>query len=212
MALVCACPASAALTTIPAVTCAENFGQIQKVAFTRLKSSAGVVNSFTSTADIKLKASWTGKTSAADATKIVVSPYLSAPTTDGGDAITEGGGNESVGGVATVVGRNPINFTSSLKGIPQSVIKTMKELQCEAMAGNLGVFLFNENGQIGAIQDASTPTTFYPIPVRSFFIGDKMFGGYEAQDSNAMTWSFLPNYSDNFSVQTPSDFNPLTDL
>ena len=42
----CACPAATALTTIPAVGCAESFGQIQKVAFMRLKKADGTVNSF----------------------------------------------------------------------------------------------------------------------------------------------------------------------
>ena len=211
MAIVCSCPAGTTLTTIPAVTCAENFGQIQKVAFQRLTTS-GDKNSFTSSNSILLLASWTALKASTTGTKIVISPYISAPTTEGGDAITEGGGNESVGGISTVVGRNGVNFTSNMKGVPQSTIKIMKELQCEAMAGNLGVYLFNENGQIGAIQDATTVTTYYPIPVRSLFVGDKIFGGLEAQDTNALNWSFLPNWSDHFAVATPTDFNPLTDL
>lgn len=211
MAIVCSCPAGTSLTAIPAVTCAENFGQIQKVAFQRLDAS-GTKNSFTTSNDIKLLASWTALKSSSTGSKVVISPYISAPTTEGGDAITEGGGNESVGGIATVVGRNAVNFTSNMKGVPQSTVAIMKELMCEAMAGNLGVYLFNENGQIGAIQDATTATTYYPIPVRSLFVGDKLLGGLEAQDSNALNWSFLPNWSDHFAVVKPTDFNPLTDL
>ena len=212
MSIVCACPAAAALTTIPAQTCAENFGQIQKVAFVRLQSSGGVKNSFTSSNDIKLLASWTALKASTTDTKVVISPYISAPTTDGGDAVTEGGGNDSVGGVITVVGRNPVNFTSNMKGVNQTVVKAMKALMCEAIAGNLGVYLFNENGQIGALQDATTATTYYPIPVRSLFVGDKMLGGFAAQDYNALNWSFTPNWSDQLAIVTPTDFNPLTDL
>jgi hypothetical protein len=52
----------------------------------------------------------------------------------------------------------------------------------------------------------------YPIPIRSLFIGDKTFGGLEAPDSNAIQWTFLPNYSDNFWICTPTEWNPLTDL
>ena len=47
--ITCKCPAEASLTTIPAVTCAESFGQIQKVAFQRLTSNG--TNAFHSGTD-----------------------------------------------------------------------------------------------------------------------------------------------------------------
>ena len=99
-----------------------------------------------------------------------------------------------------------------MRAVPQNVIKAMKDLQCEAVGDNLGVFLFDENGNIEAIADATTAGTFYPIPIRSLFIGDKTHGGLEAPDSNNIQWSFLPNYSDQLDIVVPSDFNPLTDL
>ena len=209
--MTCPCPANTALTTIPAQGCAESFGQIQKVAFQRL-SSAGTKNSFTTTNDIKLLASWTAKMAAADSTKIVVSPYIQAPTTEPGAARTFGGGNETLGGVEMVIGREPTSFSGVIRAVQQSIIKAMKELQCESIADNLGVYLFDENGNICALQDSTTATTFYPIPIRALFIGDKSFGGLEAPDSNAISWSFLPNYSDQLAIVTPTDFNPLTDL
>ena len=193
------------------MTCPENFGQIQKVAFVRLQTG-GTKNSFTSSNDIKLLASWTALMASTTGTKIVVSPYIEAPTTEGGDAITAGGGNDSLGGVQYVVGRNAVTFSSVIRQAPQSIIKAMKPLMCEAEVGNLGVYLFNENGQIAALQDETTATTYYPIPVRSLFVGDKLLGGLEAHDSNALNWSFTPNWSDQLAIVTPTDFNPLTDL
>lgn len=210
--MTCSCPAASALTTIPAQGCAESFGQIQKVAFQRLKTDTGAKNSFTTTADIKLKASWTPLLTASDSTKIVVSPYIQAPTVESGAARTFGGGNETLGGVEMVIGREPTPFTGAMRAVAQSVIKAMKDLQCEAAADNLGVYLFDENGNVCAVQDETTATTFYPIPIRSLFIGDKTFGGLEAPDSNPIQWSFLPNYSDDLAIVTPTDFNPLTDL
>lgn len=209
--LTCQCPAAAALTTIPAQGCAESFGQIQKVAFQRL-TTAGVKNSFTSSADIKLKASWTALMSAADSTKVVISPYIQAPTVEAGAARTFGGGNETLGGVEQVIGREPTPFTGVIRAVSQSVIKAIKALQCEATADNLGVYLFDDNGNICALKDQTTATTFYPIPIRALFVGDKSFGGLEAPDSNAIQWSFLPNYSDDLAIVSPTDFNPLTDL
>lgn len=208
----CTCPAAASLSAIDAVTCPESFGQIQKIAFQRLRQANGTKNSFTSSASILLKASWTAKEAASDGTKIVISPYIQAPSQEAGSPRTFGGGNETLGGVEIIIGREPSTFTGVIRSVPQSVIKQLKKLQCEAQADNLGVYLFDENGSIECVQDETTATTFYPIPIRSLFIGDKAHGGLEAPDSNAIQFTFLPNYSDNLKISVPTDFNPLTDL
>ena len=212
MSLTCQCPAAASLTTIPAVACGENFGQIQKVAFQRLRKADGSRNSFTTADSILLKASWTALLSAEDGSKVVVSPYIEAPTSEPGAVRTYGGGNETLGGIEEVLGAEPTAFSAVLRRMPQDVIKIMKELSCESNAGNLGVYLFNDNGQIEAIQDPETTTTYYPIPIRSFFVSDKGHGGLENPDSNNISWQFAPNYSDDLKIITPTDFNPLTDL
>ena len=208
----CTCPAAAALTTIPSAGCPESFGQIQKIAFQRLRKADGTKNSFTSTASILLKASWTARMAANDGSKIVISPYVQAPTNEAGSPRTFGGGNETLGGVEMIIGREPTTFSAVIRSTSQTVIKAMKALQCEAQADNLGVFLIDENGAVECIKDESAANTFYPIPIRSLFVGDKSHGGLEAPDSNAIQFSFLPNYSDNLSIQVPTDFNPLTDL
>lgn len=212
---ICKCPAAAALPNIPNFTCTENFGQIQKVAFQRLYKNTGEKNSFTDTADIGYIASWTPLLSASDDTKVVVSPYIQAPTAEAGAPRTFGGGNETLGGIEEIIGREPTTFTAVMRKMPQSLIKALKDLQCESDSQNLGVYLFDENGAIGALQDPTTTTTtkktHYPIPIRSLFIGDKTLGGLEAPDSNAIQWTFLPNWSDDLAIIVP-DFNPLTDL
>ena len=201
---ICKCPAAAALPNIPNFTCAESFGQIQKVAFQRLYKSTGGKNSFTTTAGIGKKASWTPLLSADDDTKVVLTPYVQAPTAEAGAARTFGGGNETLGGIEEVIGREPTPFTAVLRRVPQKIIKALKQLQC--------VYLFDENGNIGALQDETTATTYYPIPIRSLFFSDKTLGGLEAPDSNNVQWSFLPNWSDDLVIVAPEDFNPLTDL
>lgn len=149
--------------------------------------------------------------SATDSTKIVVSPFIEAPTAEGGAARTFGGGNDTLGGVEEIVGREPTPFTAVVRKAPQNVIKALKALQCESWGNNLGIFLFDEHGAIGALQDPGTATTYYPIPIRALFVGDKTLGGYEAPDSNAIQWSFLPDWSDDLVRLTP-EFNPLDDL
>lgn len=213
--MICKCPAESTLPVIPAISCPESFGQIQKVAFQRLYKDNNTKNFFDSTAepakDIKVLASWTTFLTARDSTKIVLSPYIQAPTAEAGAARTFGGGNETLGGVEEIIGREATTFTGVIRKAPQSVIKLLKQLQCESWGDNLGIYLFDENGAIGAIQDESTTTKYYPIPIRSFFVGDKTLGGLEAPDSNAIQWTFLPNWSDDLAIISPG-FNVLTDL
>lgn len=209
---ICKCPAAKVLPNIPDFTCAESFGQIQKVSFQRLYKNTGEKNSFTTETGIGKKSSWTPLLTADDDTKVVVSPYIQAPTAEAGAPRTFGGGNETLGGIEEIIGREPTTFTAVMRKMPQSLIKALKDLQCESDSQNLGVYLFDENGAIGALQDPTIPTTHYPIPIRSLFIGDKTLGGFEAPDSNAIQWAFLPNWSDDLVIIVPENFNPLTDL
>ena len=202
----CSCPAGAALPQVPNASCPQNWGQTQKIIFQRIFKTAGTKNSFTQTASIKQLSSWTALFSASDGTKCVITPYVEAPTSDGGDAITFGGGNDTVGGTTKVIGRNPVNMSFVMRQMTQDVIKALKGLQCE---DELGVYLVNGDGQILAI--SSSDNTYTPIPIRSLFISDLKLMGLDNPDENALSFSFLPNWSDDAKVVTP-DFNPLTDL
>ena len=202
----CSCPAGAALPQVPNASCPQNWGQTQKIIFQRIFKTAGTKNSFTQTASIKQLSSWSALFSASDGTKCVITPYVEAPTADGGDAITFGGGNDTVGGTTKVIGRNPVNMSFVMRQMTQDVIKALKGLQCE---DELGVYLVNGDGQILAISSAEN--TYTPIPIRSLFISDLKLMGLDNPDENALSFSFLPNWSDDAKVVTP-DFNPLTDL
>lgn len=211
MGLVCDCPLGASIPDVPLYDCPDSFGQIQKVVFQRLESAAGKKNEFVADSkDIKKKASWTAFLEAEDGTKVVPSPYITAPTTEPGAARTYGGGNETLGGVELNIGREPTPFSGNLLQEHQTTVKALKKLQCE---GALGVYLIDENGEIGAIaDDPDKPTKYSPIPIFGLFVGDKNLGGLEAPDSNAISWKFMPNWSDNLVRVKPTDFNALTDL
>ena len=202
----CSCPAGAALPAVPNASCPQNWGQTQKIIFQRIFKTAGTKNSFTQSASIKQLSSWSALFSASDGTKCVITPYVEAPTADGGDAITFGGGNDTVGGTTKVIGRNPVNMSFVMRQMTQDVIKALKGLQCE---DELGVYLVNGDGQILAI--SSSDNTYTPIPIRSLFISDLKLMGLDNPDENTLSFSFLPNWSDDAKVVTP-DFNPLTDL
>jgi hypothetical protein len=204
---ICTCPLGKAIPNVPNASCPVDFGQIQKIVFQRIFKTGTTKNSFTSSAAITALASWTANITAADGSKMVITPYVEAPAADGGDAITYGGGNDSVGGVTKTIGRNPVNMTFALRQISQDIVKALKGLMCET----LGVYLINGDGQILALK-GSTAGVHYPIPIDNLFVGDLMLNGLDTPDSNALSFSFKPNWSDDAVVVTPEDFNPLTDL
>lgn len=205
--MLCPCPVGASIVSVPNASCAFDFGQIQKLIFQRVFSTGTTKNSMTQ-ANAKLLATWTPLFSATNGTKAVITPYVEAPTSDGGDAITYGGGNDTVGGVTKIIGRNATSMTFAMRQVIQSIPAALKQLMCEVV----GVYLVNGDGQIMGVGDSADTPNLYPFPIDGLFVGDLKFGGLEAPDENALSFSLRPNWSDNAVVITPTDFNPLTDL
>lgn len=206
MGLNCGCPAGAHIPDLEIAECKEGMGQVQKIAFQRIYKTAGTLNAVE---DPTKKASWSTFFSAADGTKMVVTPYVNNPTSEPGAARTFGGGNQTVGGIEIIIGREPTTFTGTFYEQSQKTIAQLKQMMCE----NVGVYLIDENGNIGClVDDIDEPTAYMPIPIGKLFIGDKKLGGFEEPDSNTIEWSFFPNWSDKFYIikQETMDFNPLT--
>lgn len=207
MGLNCGCPAAAHLADLLVAQCKEGMGQIQKVAIQRIFKAGGEKNSVS---DPSKKASFATLFSAADGSKMVITPYLYGPETEPGAKREFGSGNEVLGGIPIIIGREATTFTANMYEESQVTIKQMKQYMCE----NIGVWLIDEYGNIGCIVDnPEDPKTYMPIPIGSLFIGDKKLGGYENPDSNAIEWSFYPNWSDDLYIvkKDTMDFNPLTD-
>ena len=208
MGLNCGCPAGAHIADLSIAECKESMGQLQKVLFQRIYKTAGTLNSID---DLTKKASFTTLLSAADGSKVTVSPYIQGPTTEPGAARTFGGGNETLGGIEIIIGREPTTFTGTIYQESQKTIAQLKQYMCE----NVGVYLIDENGNIGClVDDMDEPTKYMPIPIGKLFVGDKNLGGFENPDSNTIEWSFFPNWSDKFFIvkRENMDYNPLTDL
>lgn len=203
----CPCPVGTAIVSVPNASCASDFGQIQKLIFQRVFSSGTTKNSMTQ-ANAKLLATWTALFSATNGTKMVITPYVEAPTSDGGDAITYGGGNDTVGGVTKIIGRNATSLTFAMRQVVQSIPAALKQLMCEVV----GVYLVNGDGQIMGKGDTASTPNLYPFPIDGLFVGDLKLGGLEAPDENALSFNLRPNWSDDAVIITPTDFNPLTDL
>lgn len=210
MGLLCGCPRGAALDNVTIEDCFESVGQIQKIVFQRLRKADGTKNTFeVATADPTALASWTPLLAAADDTKVVQTPFISAPEFEPGAARKYGGGNATLGGIEIVIGREPTAVTAMILRNSQKTIKALKTFMCEAV----GVFFIDEFGRVVMDSDGlATIANYYPIPVNGLFIGDKKIGGLEEPDSNVIEFGLYPNWSDNLRVITPADFDALNDL
>lgn len=208
MGLNCGCPAGAHLEDLVINDCKETLGQIQKIIIQRTNGDDGTPNVIT---DITKKATMTPLFTAADGTKIVISPYIQGPTTTPGAARTWGSDNEVLGGIPIIIGRESTSFEGNIYQEAQKTIKTLKSYMCE----KISVYLIDENGNIGCLaDDPDEPTEYRGIPVEGFFVGDKNLGGLSQPDGNAIQWNFYPNWSDDLVIvkQSAMDYNPLTDL
>lgn len=210
--MICDCTSAQHLADLVIPACKESLGQLQKVIFQRRFSAPGVRNTLTAPGT---KASWDDLFTASDSTKCIITPFIQGPTTEPGAARTWGSGNEVLGGQPIIIGAENTTFTGNIYQEQQSVIKTLKTYMCEQ---ELAVWLIDEHGNIGCLVETTTSgqtttTNYYPIPIRSLFIGDKNLGGYDGPDGNVISWSFAPDWSDNFTVVKPDEgFNPLIDL
>lgn len=204
MSLSCLCPNPTSIGDIPAQTCPENFNQIQKFAIQR----SGFTFDGTAGKDITLLADWQTLLAAADDTHMVVTPFVYEAAITAGEAITNGGGdNSTLNGESELTGVNPSAFSGMFKSLSKEVIQALFDLRCEK---NLVVYFFNENGDIIAQEKTTGNITGFPIS--SFFVGDTNNEGFATNDTHATSFNLKKDWSKYQVISTPSDFDPLTDL
>lgn len=207
----CLCEIGAALPDVPNISTPERVGQIQKLIFMR-RLDGSARNGFTiATADPALLATWTAAFAAADNTKTVITPFIQGPEVTPGEPETFGGGNDTVDGIEIVTGKTATLMQAMFHNIDQRVIEALDKMGCE----DIGVFLVNECGQIiGVTDDKDTPTVFRPIPIplNSYFIGDKAIGGKVSPDMNMIRFQLYPDWSKKLYFVNPTDFEAREDL
>lgn len=206
--LLCSCPLSAAIATIDATAgCLERFGQTQRLILQRTFN--GTVLNEIPLASVELLATYTALKAAVNSTKIQMTPRFGEPVNNAAEPRKAGGGNQTPGGVEVILGSSPSPFTAKFLEQPQSKMKAIKKYNCE---DGLSVILVNDKGQFGMLaDDNTTPTKYRGIPIRSFYLADKVLAGYEGLDYNMLSFFFEPDWSDEFVVITPQ-FNPHTAL
>lgn len=198
------CPRATALTTIPTQACDEIWDQIQKFAFQRRQATP----SFTSTT-IKAQATWTPLLTAADSTKIVITPFIPGVTIPAGEILKEGGNdNTTISGVPRVTGRGFVAVTTQLRNSSAAVRTAIRKLFSESSifggSTDLWVYFFNRFNQIIANADGSG------FDVHNVIVGDVGSDGFGAANNANMPFDLPPGWSDNAMVHVPTaPFKPL---
>lgn len=183
------------LPDLPNMGCSVKYGQIQKIAFQRTG------HAFT---DITSKAEWTSLIASTSEDKIVITPFVEAPTPEGGSEVTFGSGNQVRDGIEYVMGSNPVKMTFQLRHYPQSIIRALRHL---TRFPDMGVYLLTSTGIVALKGDDG----FSAIPVRSLFVGDLLLHGLAQPDRNIMSFRMRPATSDYMELAVPS-FNPIEEL
>lgn len=194
----CECPLPTEIIDIPAFTCGENFGQIQKIVFQRRQTVAP----FASLVTAATLAPWTVLKAASDATKVVSTPFFENFVIPGVEAITEGGDdNTTLDGVAVVVGETTPIATGNFRSLPGLTFEAIQKYNCET---DLTAYFITEYGKI--IGDTSQ-FAFAGIPIQEYYIGDKSINGKNTQDKNMFRFAVRGGWSKKAKVITPTDFN-----
>lgn len=203
------CPKPAALSTINR-GCIENWGEIRHIVFGR-KGLISFDSGASPAEDITVKADWDTKLAAVDDTKLIVLPNVRKFVSQD-SSFYEAGEDESIGGVAEIIGvKNQV-----VDGIARSVKGSIHKQIQELMTEELEVIFINEYGKIisNDISDALDGSVLAGFPILSFGITPAKIGGKAAFDDSMFKFAFEDVfYRNNAVISTPAaGFNPLIDL
>lgn len=205
----CSCPNPTTLASIPAFTCEENIGQIQKLAISRQQGATVPFATFegATAGGADVLASWTALKGAGDDTTVIVTPFFDTFSITPTEKITRGGNdNTTLDGVERIVGATFAAGHGEFFNIPKDVRAALKQLNCEFV----DIYLINEAGKIIGLNN--TGTEFKGIPVQTFFVGDPGIEGKNTDNKTMFDFVLPYGWADNLQVVTPDDFDPRVNL
>lgn len=201
MATTCARPA--ALSNVSKQDCAIDFGQLQRSALQRLGTP------FETEAEMKDLANWTPLKTALDSSKIVLTPFhpgFVIPASE--PSFVNEGDNNSLNGMGKYTGLNAVKPTGRYVGLESAIWEQMQQFSSESAAElgieRLGIYLFNERGQI-------LHKNLGPIPLANFYVADPGSEGFKAETIVPFGFTLQGGWYKGVQLLTPS-FDPRTAL
>jgi len=208
------CPLATALTDIPASTCPENMGQIQRYWFVRRGSViwdiATPANNIPATITgnaATVVAGWTILFAAADDTHVVTSPLIGGDSViEAGSVVSQGGGdNSTLSGSTLINGINPATGKARFDSLTGAQIAAMRLLVCEG--ANMEVYMINQQGLIWGQRVGDLFTGF---DCENVVIETMTNNGFGTRDNNNLTFQLPYDYDETKGSIAPTDFNALT--
>ena len=216
--MACNCPIPTALTVIPATTCPEELGQIQRFILVRKGGLRWDTADPTATgkstpASIQpnlpsVSAGWTILKALGDSDKVIFTPLLGGdPSITAGEQNLFGGGsNETLNGQVYSLGFNPSDGTARFDSLTAAQTAAMKLLVCE----DLEIYFINDDGDIIGERDTVDPDLWHGFNATNVALGGRSVQGFASRDSNVLTFQLDDDWDTKFEKQTPTDFNALT--
>ncbi len=203
------CPQPTALAAAPNPSCPVRFDQIQKMGIRRIGGRATLT-----TATVLLAATITPLLSAADDTKLLITPWLSDFKIPPSEALKEGGNdNTTINGIPKLNGLGFVNVPFMLKNVEASTAQALRALASESansVAGttNIEGIFFLKDGRI--VLDNPSSTVAIGFKLYNFVVSDASTEGLNKDNVFNCSFDLEPMWSKTFKVLTPTDWNPLT--
>jgi len=195
------CPLPAVLPSISAVTCPQEFGQIQKLAFRLIQDPA-----FADFTDIIEKTIWETLITSILSTKIVISPSIPGIVIPNSETLTEeGGNNNTLDGISMLVGKGNVKVTGKAINMPVSVAKQLEALtKFSNVSGTtlLEAYFFNEAGQI-IFQGIEMGEIALGFPIYNFTISSVGSEGYNKPNTHIISWEMKGDWDKNLAIASP---------
>lgn len=204
----CDCPPPTVLDPIPSLTCPFKIDQISRIAFQFVQATPSFDGTTTLITD---EADWQALLAAVDATKVILTPFLSSPVIPPSERLVTGGGdNSTVFGLPEYQGEGNVTFTAMLKGITPDIANAIAKLACQSLAqlgkARVWVYFFNRFDQIIGRADYSG------VPVYNISISSRGTEGYNADDMVTLSFDLVnsPSLWDaDLAIFNPT-FSPLS--
>ena len=208
------CPLASSLDDIPASSCPENIGQVQRYWFVRkgkviwdTGTPANNVPATIASTTPSAVAGWNTLSTASDDTHVVFSPLIGGDSviTAGSTITFGGGGNDTLNGETLVNGINPADGSARFDSLTGAQITAFRKLACEG--NGLEVYLISQEGKIWGSKVGDLFTGF---DCTNVVLGTMSNSGFGTRDNNVMTFQLPFDYDETKHAITPTDFNALT--
>ena len=210
------CPLASSLDDIPASSCPENIGQIQRYWFVRKgnvvwntsnSSDPSQIPALINGNDVDVVAGWDLLSVQTDDTHVVYSPLIGGDSviTAGSTISFGGGGNDTLNGETYLNGINPADGSARFDSLTGAQITAFRKLACEG--NGLEVYLISQEGKIWGKKDGDLFTGF---DCTNVVLGTMTNNGFGTRDNNVLTFQLPFDWDEKKHAITPTNFNALT--